>query len=118
MAWEALVAFGIVALAAFAVTWVTTSVADVPPSTYVAILAAVTRALGAGYVAASGVSVSELVTTNVGWALAARVVAGLVYGTAEGSLLAALPTIAIWLPHRSPAGRDRRSERATPAWRR
>jgi hypothetical protein len=125
MAWEALAAFGIVALAAFAVTWVTTSVADVPRSTYVAILAAVTGALGAGYVAASGVSVSELVTTNVGWALVAGVIAGLVcvplirklpggspargmrraglvlwedvvYGTAEGLLLATLPTVAIW----------------------
>jgi hypothetical protein len=125
-AWqEALAAFAIISVVAFLVTWVVTDLAHVSRTPYVAILAVTTFALAAGYLAWSGTSIADLITAEWGWGLVGGVVAavlvaplvrhlpsgprpegsqlvgrflweGVVYGTAEGILLATLPVLAIW----------------------
>ena len=122
---EALAAFGVIAVAAFLVTWVLTDLLKVPRAPYVPMLLVVALGLGAGYCAWSGTSASELLTSGVGWALLAGLIAaaitvplvrrlpahphatgrklvglmlweGLVYGIAEAVLLSTLPVLAVW----------------------
>jgi hypothetical protein len=122
---EAVVALAAIALVAFLVTWVVTDLLRVRRTPYVAILSVVVAALAAGYVAWSGTSASALVTHGWGWGVAAGAIAGgiltplvrrlpggprpsgarlfaaigyegVVYGTAEGLVLATLPVIAAW----------------------
>jgi hypothetical protein len=124
--WQgAIAAFAIIAIVAFLVTWIVTDRLAVPRTPYIAILALVTLGLGAGYLAWSGTAVADLLTPRWGWAIVAGLVAGgvmapalrrlphggrpeggslagaivwegLVYGTAEAILLAALPVLAVW----------------------
>jgi hypothetical protein len=122
---EGLAAFGVIAVVAFLVTWVLTDVLKVPRTPYIAMLFVVALGLGGGYCAWSGTSANELVTSGVGWALIAGLVAaavavplvrklpahphatgrdlaelmlweGLVYGIAEAVLLSTLPVLAVW----------------------
>ena len=123
---EAALAFAIITLVAFLVTWVVTDLGRVSRTPYVAILAITTLALTAGYLAWSGTSMADLVTPRWGLggilagSIAAAVVApavrrlpsglhpqgaqlarrflweGIVYGTAEAILLATLPVLAVW----------------------
>lgn len=122
---EAIAAFAIISVAAFLVTWVLTDLLRIPRAPYVPILLLVALGLGAGYLAWSGTSASELFSSNVGWGLAAGLIAaaiaiplvrrlpehphatgarlvglmlweGLVYGIAEAVLLATLPVLAVW----------------------
>jgi hypothetical protein len=123
---DATVAFAIIAVVAFLVTWVVTDLGHVPRTPYVAILTVTTFGLGAGYIAWSGTSLADLVTAGWVWGIlgglaAAAVVVplvrrlpagrrrpqgpqlverllweGVVYGTAEAILLATLPVLAVW----------------------
>jgi len=122
---EASIAFVTIAVSAFLVTWVFTDVLRIRRTPYVAVLFLIAFGLGADYCAASGMSVSALFTSHVGWALVAGLVAalialplvrrlpahphatrgrfvglmlweGLVYGLAEAVLLATLPVLAVW----------------------
>ncbi len=123
---DATAAFAIIAVVAFLVTWVVTDLGHVSRTPYVAILAVTTFGLGAGYIAWSGTSVTDLVATGWVWGIlgglaAAAVVVplvrrlpagrprpegselvgrllweGVVYGTAEAILLATLPVLAVW----------------------
>lgn len=122
---EAAGAFGVLSVVAFAVTWIVTDLGRVPRMPYIAVLTFVTLVLGVGYVAWSGTEVVDLVIEDWGWGIvggiaAAAVVAplvrrlpsrprpegprlvgrlfweGVVYGMAEGLLLATLPVLAVW----------------------
>lgn len=124
--WEqGLIAYAALLVSAFLVTWIVTDRLHVSRTPYVAILTAVVFALGGAYLAWSGTSFADLLTSNIGWALVAGVVAAalvsplvarlprhpaptgvksaelvawedVVYGVAEGLLLAALPVLVIW----------------------
>jgi hypothetical protein len=117
-------AYAIVLVASFLVTWVVTDVLHVPRTPYVAILAVVSLGLGGAYLVWSGTSVADVLVRNGGWALLAGVVVALVltpavrrlpgserpagslaghlvweggvYGIAEALLLSALPVLAVW----------------------
>jgi uncharacterized membrane protein YdcZ (DUF606 family) len=122
---EAALAYGVLTVAAFLVTWIVTDVLHVGRTAYVAVLAGMVGVLGAWYLTASGTSLDDLVTNDAAWAvLAGLVVAALVpplvrrlpgaeaptglkrarafawedvvYGSAEGLLLAAYPVLVIW----------------------
>lgn len=122
---EAVAAFAIISVAAFLVTWVFTDLLKIRRAPYIPILLLVTLGLGAGYLAWSGTSRSELFSSNVAWGLAAGLIAaaitiplirrlpehphatgtrlaglmvweGVLYGIAEGVLLAVLPVLAVW----------------------
>ena len=122
---EALTAFAIIAVAAFLVTWILTDRLGIPRAPYIPMLLAVALGLGGGYLAWSGTSASDLLSSGVGWGLAAGLLAaaialplvrqlpahphatgtrlvglllweGLVYGIAEGVLLSTLPVLAVW----------------------
>jgi hypothetical protein len=113
------------ALAAFAVSWVVANVWRVRRTAYVGVLTAVTAAYTVGYVWWLGIDATSLLTTHWVWALVAtpfasaflvfgmaklpavqhlrgrRLVVTLaweavVYGTAEGVLLSALPAFMAW----------------------
>jgi hypothetical protein len=118
-------AFGVLSVVAFAVTWIVTDLARVPRTPYVAVLAVTTLVLGVGYVAWSGTEVADLVTDDWGWGIVGGIAAmavviplvrrrpsgprpegprlvgrllweGVVYGIAEGLLLATLPVLVVW----------------------
>jgi hypothetical protein len=118
-------AFVVVVVSAFLVTWVVTDRLHVHRMPYIGILSALVLALGAGYLAWSGTSLRELVVDGWGLGVIAGMVVGgmltplvrrlpateptetrvslgryvwegVVYGSAEAVLLAALPVIAIW----------------------
>lgn len=122
---DALAAFSIISTVAFLVTWVVTDLGHVSRTPYVAILTLTTLALAAGYIAWSGTSVVELLTSGwglgiLGGSVAAAVIVplvrrlpprprpggsrlvarllweGVVYGTAEAILLATMPVLAVW----------------------
>lgn len=122
---EAIAAFAIISVAAFLVTWVLTDLLRIPRAPYIPLLLVVALGLGAGYLAWSGTSGSELISSNLGWGLVAGLIAaavaiplvrklpehphatgarlvglmlweGVVYGIAEAVLLATLPVLAIW----------------------
>jgi hypothetical protein len=122
---EALTAFVIIAVASFLVTWVLTDVLRIRRGAYIPILLVVALGLGAGYLAWSGTPTSELFWSDLGWGLAAGLIAasialplvrrlpahphatgtrlvglmlweGLVYGIAEAVLLSTLPVLAVW----------------------
>ncbi len=123
---DATAAFAIIAVVAFLVTWVVTDLGHVSRTPYVAILTVTTFSLGAGYIAWSGTSVADLVTAGWVWGILGGLVAaavvvplvrrlpagrprpegsqlvgrllweGVVYGSAEGVLLATLPVLAVW----------------------
>ena len=122
---DATAAFAIIAVVAFLVTWVVTDLGHVSRTPYVAILTVTTFGLAAGYIAWSGTSVADLVTAGWVWGILGGLVAaavvvplvrrlpagrrpegsqlvgrllweGVVYGTAEGVLLATLPVLAVW----------------------
>jgi hypothetical protein len=117
--------FAVILVVAFLVTWIVTDRLHVRRTAYVAILSVVVLALAAGYVAWSGTSARELVLDGWGWAVLAGAIAGAIpaplvarmrgsgpagpppaalgfahegvlYGAAEGVLLAALPALAVW----------------------
>jgi uncharacterized membrane protein YqjE len=118
-------AFAAILGVAFLVTWIVTDRLRLRRTPYIAVLSGVVLVLGGGYVVWSGTSVRELVVSGWGWALLAGAVAGAIpapllgrmrgsgpagprpsvfgfayegvlYGAAEGVLLAALPAIAVW----------------------
>jgi hypothetical protein len=122
---EAAIAFAILLIAAFLVTWVLTDLMRVRRAPYIAILLALGLGLGGLYLGRSGTPWTELVTSNWGWGVLAGVIAagvafplvrrlpaghrstgahlgeallweGVVYGVAEGVLLATLPVLALW----------------------
>jgi hypothetical protein len=122
---EAAIAFAIIAVVAFLVTWVVTDLGHVSRTPYVAILTLVSLALAAGYLAWSGTSLADLVTPGWGLGILAGVIAaavvvpgvrrlprgprpegaqltgrllweGGVYGIAEAILLATLPVLTVW----------------------
>jgi hypothetical protein len=122
---EAAAAFAIITVAAFLVTWTLTDLLRIPRAPYIPVLLAVALGLGAGYVAWSGTSASELTSSGVGWGLAAGLIAaaialplvrqlpahphasgtrlvglmlweGVVYGIAEAVLLSTLPVLVVW----------------------
>jgi hypothetical protein len=122
---EAIAGFAMISIAAFLVTWIVTDLAHVSRTPYIAILSLTTLALATGYLIWSGTSVADLATARWGWGITAGGVAagliiplvrrlparprshgvqlagrlfweGLVYGTAEGVLLATLPVLAVW----------------------
>jgi hypothetical protein len=112
-------------VAAFAVSWVTGTRLRIRRPAYIGILVIVTGALSAGYVAWLGVGVGDLLSARWAWGLLAGVVMGImlafgmshqpvtrrlhggqlaralawegvIYGTAEGVLLSALPAFMTW----------------------
>ena len=121
---EAVGAFAVIAASAFFVTWAVTDVARVRRTPYIGILSLVTVALTSGYVAWSGTSASDLLTSRWVWGVVAGVVVaaafapglrrlpggprpgdrlvplllweGVVYGIAEAVLLSTLPVLAAW----------------------
>ena len=122
---EVTAAFAIISMVAFLVTWIVTDVGHVSRTPYVAILSLTTVALSAGYLAWSGTSLVQLVTAGWAWGILGGLVAaavvvplvrrlpsahrpagselvvrflweGIVYGAAEGILLATLPVLAVW----------------------
>jgi hypothetical protein len=122
---EAVAAFAVITVAAFLVTWILTDRLRIPRGPYIPMLLAVALGLGVGYLAWSGTSASDLLSSGVGWGLAAGLLAaaialplvrqlpahphatgtrlvglllweGLVYGIAEAVLLSTLPVLAVW----------------------
>ena len=122
---DGIVAFVVLASIAFLVSWLTTDIFHVARNAYIAILSLVVAVLTAAYLAWSGASGAELVTSNWRGGLVAgglvtiaivpmirrlparahargpRPLAmfaweGVVYGTAEALLLAALPVLVVW----------------------
>ncbi|HEX2404996.1 MAG TPA: hypothetical protein VHM29_09855 [Acidimicrobiia bacterium] len=122
---EATAAFAIIAVVAFLVTWVVTDLGHMSRTPYVAVLTVTSLALSAGYIAWSGTAVADLVTAGWVWGILGGLVAaavvtplvrrlpaglrpegslllgrllweGVVYGFAEGVLLATLPVLAVW----------------------
>lgn len=123
--WGSLIWLVAVAAASFAVAWATGSRLHIRRTPYVAILTVVTGALSVGYLAWLGVGFTDVLTTRWGWGILAgaaigmvlmwgamhqpadrplhgrelaRALAweGVVYGTAEGVLLSALPPFITW----------------------
>ena len=122
---EGVAAYLVVLVAAFLVTWVITDLLHVQRTAYVAILTVTVLALGGAYLGWSGTSLSELITSNIGWGLVAGLVVAaivsplvaklprhdaptgvkraelvawvdVVYGTSEALLLATYPVLATW----------------------
>jgi hypothetical protein len=122
---EAATTLAIIVVAAFLVTWIVTDVLHVSRTPYIAILSAVVAGLSALYLGWSGASLADLLTNDWAWAVVAGLAAagvvglmlrrvpsppraergisgsqlvweGIVYGTAEGLLLATLPVLAAW----------------------
>lgn len=122
---EAALAYAVVLIAAFLVTWVVTDLLHVPRTPYVGVLTLVTVALGAGYLWSSGTDLADLVVPDWGWGVVGGLIAGavvapgvrrlpvpeersgppsvgllawegVVYGFAEAVLLATLPVLAVW----------------------
>lgn len=114
-----------VGAAAFGVAWLSGTRLRVRRPVYIPLLVVVTGALTAGYVAWLGIGVERVVTARWGWGFLAAAVAGVilgfgmtrqpvtrklhggelrwalvwegvVYGTAEGVLLSALPAFVTW----------------------
>lgn len=71
----ALAAFAIIAVVSFLVTWVLTDLLRIRRGPYIPMLLVVVLGLGAGYVAWSGTPVSELLRSDLGWGLAAGLIA-------------------------------------------
>lgn len=117
--------FALLLLVSFAVSWLGADRLHLRRAPYIAVLAAATAAMAAGYVAWSGLDVADVVLTNWVWGLvvapfagaflvvgmrrlpgtqkrsgaplaAAALWEGLVYGVAEGLLLSALPVLMVW----------------------
>ena len=128
--WGSLIWLLIVAAASFGVAWLSGTRLHVRKGLYVPLLLAVTAGLTAGYVAWLGVDVSSVITTRWGWGVLGAMIAaallvvpasrqpvdrplhgkslsaaivweGVVYGTAEGVLLSALPPFITWQMVRS-----------------
>jgi len=122
---EVAVAFAVLAVAAFLVTWLITDVLGIRRTAYIAILALMVAGLSAAYLAWSDVSGSELITSNALWGAVGGIIAaavvfplvrrlpaqphatgsrlgvqllweGGIYGIAEALLLATLPVLVIW----------------------
>lgn len=121
---EIAVAFAVLALAAFLVTWLVTDVLGIGRAAYIAILTLTVAALSAAYLIWSDMPTGDLVSNPV-WGVLAGVLAaaivfplvrrlprgthahggrlavvlaweGVVYGIAEATLLATLPVLVIW----------------------
>ena len=144
---EAAGAFGVVTVVAFAVTWIVTDLARVSRTPYIAVLTFTTLVLGVGYVAWSGTEVADLVTEDWGWGIVGGIAAiavvvplvrrlpsrprpggprlvgrllweGVVYGSAEGLLLATLPVLSVWQGAEALGWTDVELERSHPErWR-
>lgn len=122
---EGTIAFGVIALVAFLVSWVVTDRLHVARTPYVAILTVVALGLGAAYLAWSGTTLEGLLIDDWALGLVAGVVTaavvvplvrrlpshphpaggdlvgafaweGVVYGIGEGVLLATLPVLSVW----------------------
>ena len=130
--WQAaLLAYLIVAVAAFLVTFVGTDLLHLRRPAYVGVLAALVVGLGVWHLAWSGTSFTELAGSNIAWGIAAGILAAVavaplirrlpagavpdgiqrveqvawedvVYGTAEALLLAVYPVLTLW--HATAAG--------------
>jgi hypothetical protein len=115
----------VVAVAAFGVAWLSGTRLHIRKGPYIPLLFAVTAGVSAGYVAWLGADVREIVLARWGWGLLVGMVVaaalarparrqpvdrpvegrqrsialgweGIVYGTAEGVLLSALPAFVAW----------------------
>jgi hypothetical protein len=122
---DAGIAYMVVLVAAFLVTWITTDLLRVRRTPYVGVLAVVVFGLAGAYLASSGTSFSEIAASNAIWGLIVGLVVAIavtplirrlpdngrprglrraelfawedvVYGTAEALLLAVLPVLAVW----------------------
>lgn len=82
---EAAVAFTIIAVASFLLTWVVTDLAHVRRAPYVAILAVTMFGPAAGYLAWSGTPVADLATSGWGGGILAGVVAVALRGSPRAS---------------------------------
>lgn len=106
---EALAAFAIITLAAFLVTWILTDRLRIPRAPYIPMLLAVTLGLGAGYLAWSGTSPSDLLASRVGWGLAAGLLAAAKVGSGALAILGAALVILVhhlgYAEFRAKAGR-------------
>jgi hypothetical protein len=121
---EIAIAFTVLALAAFLVTWLVTDVLGIGRGAYIAILSVTVLALSAAYLSWSDMPPGDLLSNPLWGALAGVVAAaivfplvrklpgrphaeggrlaallaweGVVYGIAEATLLATLPVVVIW----------------------
>jgi hypothetical protein len=122
---EGIIAFGVIAVVAFLLSWFVTDRLHVARTPYVAILTVVALGLGAAYLAWSGTTLEELLIDDWALGLVAGVVTaavvvplvrrlpshphpaggglvgafaweGVVYGIGEGVLLATLPVLSVW----------------------
>jgi hypothetical protein len=122
---ESLIWLAALAVVSFLVTWVSADKLRMRRTPYIGVLTVVTAAMTAGYIAWTGVSVTELLTTHWAWGLIAAPLCGaflivgmtklpvtqrltgrrlgiavlwetVVYGTTEGVLLSALPVFMAW----------------------
>ena len=121
---EIAIAFTVLALAAFLVTWLVTDVLGIGRAAYIAILSLTVAALSAAYLTWSDMPIGELLSNPLWGALAGVIAAaivfplvrklprqphadggrlavllaweGVVYGIAEATLLATLPVVVIW----------------------
>ena len=66
------IAFGIISVVAFLVTWVVTDLGHVSRTPYVAVITLTTLALAAGYLAWSGTSLIDLVMAGWAWGFVRR----------------------------------------------
>ena len=125
LAWqEILLAFAVLALAAFLVTWLVTDVLQIRRAAYIPILFLTVAALSAAFLGWSGMPTADVLSNPWRGALAGVLAAaivlplvrklprrphvhgghlaeslaweGVVYGVAEGILLATLPVLVIW----------------------
>lgn len=123
--WGSLVWLIGLTVAAFGVAWLSGTRLRIRRSVYIPLLVVVTGGLSAGYVAWLGLSANDVITTRWAWGLLAGVATGallafgmthqpatrrlhgreltgelawegVVYGTAEGVLLSALPAFMTW----------------------
>jgi hypothetical protein len=122
---EVMIAFAVISVVAFLVTWVLTDRLRIPRTPYIPLLLLVALGLGSGYLVWSGTPPSELFLSDVGWGLSAGLIAaalavplvrrlpshphatgsrlvglmlweGVAYGIAEAVLLSTLPVLAVW----------------------
>lgn len=123
---SALVWLAVTAAAGFLVSWLATDVRETAHRPYIALLTTVTLVLAGAYVTSTGVAVTDLVAHHAGWGVLGGVLVavpvsfgivrmpehripvargrradtvgweGVVYGTAEGVLLSALPALIVW----------------------
>ena len=119
---EVAIAFAVLSLAAFLVTWVITDVLEIGRTWYVAILAVTAAGLSAAYLAWTDGSATELVTSNVARGVLAGVLAAAVVsrssgGCPRGDARRVADSGCSWSGRRASTGSPRRCfSRRSPCW--